>query len=108
MRVTLRWMLVERAEPPREVDLLLRRQALVPEDENVMVQMRSVNADEVRFIDRTGRVQARDLGAERIRKGTDHEGQGLSSFSGAELFEIDLSLTGSVAAGRSVVNCRCA
>jgi len=44
-----------------------------------------MNADEVRFIDRTGRVEAGDLGAERIRKGTDQEGQGLSSFSGAEL-----------------------
>jgi len=71
-----------------------------------MVQMRSVNAGEVRFIDRTGRVEAGDLGAERIRKGTDHEGQGLSSFSGAELSRIDLSLTGSVAAGRTVVNRR--
>ena len=50
-----------------------------------MVQMRSVNADEVRFIDRAGRVEAGDLGTERIREGTDHEGQGLSSFPGAEL-----------------------
>jgi hypothetical protein len=79
MRVTLGRMFIERAKPPRKVDLLLRRQVLVPEDEDMMVQMRPVNAGKVRFVDWAGRVEADDLGPERVRKWTDHEGHGCFS-----------------------------
>ena len=40
MRVTLGRMFIERAKPPRKVDVLLRGQVLVPEDEDMMVPAR--------------------------------------------------------------------
>ena len=52
MRVVLRRVRVERAETPGEVDLLLRRQALIPEHEYKVVQVRPVHVREGDFVER--------------------------------------------------------
>src|SRR5262245_40192674 len=68
--------------------MLPRRQVLVPEDEDMMIQMRLVNARKVRFVDWAGRVEAEHLGAQGIRKRTDHEGHRFFS----SLFELHIEL----------------
>ena len=56
---------LQRPETAAEIDLLLRRDALVAEHQQVVVEMGFVDALELARRQRPAQVQAEDLGAER-------------------------------------------
>ena len=59
-------MLVERAEAPGKIDLLLRREVLAAKHEDEVVQMRPVHLREDRIVQRPGQVETDDFGAKCI------------------------------------------
>ena len=60
-------MLVQAAETPREIHMLLWRNPLVAEHQHQMVEMRALHLLEGFIVERFRQVEAYDLGAERIR-----------------------------------------
>ena len=71
-------VMVERAEPLGKIDLLLRCQVLVAKHQDEMLQMRPVHLGEGFGVEGFAQVEANHLGAQRVGKGTNFEGHGLS------------------------------
>jgi hypothetical protein len=74
---------LQRAEAAAEVDVLLRRDALVAEHQHVVVQVGAVDAAEIGRRERPGEVQAQDFGAQRGVKRADFDGGGCVAVAGA-------------------------
>ena len=53
---------LQHAESTAEVDLLLGSDTLITENHDMMVQVRTMNAHEIFVVDRTGQIEADDLG----------------------------------------------
>lgn len=64
---------LQRTEQAAELDLLLRRNTLIAEDQQMMIEMRTVDSLEVMPGERHGQIEIEDLRSQRTMQGTDSE-----------------------------------